>query len=95
MENLLLGVRRPSLVKAFSESSDNILWSITSALSLHALNVFFHFFDIIGETFDRKSVSIAMVSVADKAHSDLQFSLIVINDVVNNLFQSIFGSLDP
>ena len=95
MENLLLGVWRPSFVEAFFKTSNNILWSITSALSLHALNVLFHLFDIIGETFDRKSVSIAMVSVADKAHSDLQLSLIVIDDVVNYLFQSIFGSLDP
>ena len=97
MEDLLGRIWSPGLIKALSHSSDNILRCIASTLCLGiVLNELFHFFNILGKTFDRVSIcAIAVVPVANKADSDPEFAIIISDDVVYDLLQSLLGSIDP
>jgi len=83
------------LVEALSESTDNILGSIASSLGLHILDILFHVINIICESFDGESVSVTVVSVSNKADSNIELSIIVVDNIVNNLFESILCSSNP
>jgi uncharacterized protein YejL (UPF0352 family) len=62
---------------------------------LDVLDVLFHVINIVSKSSNGESISIAVISVANEADSNIELSLIVVNNIVDNLLECILCSSNP
>ena len=95
MEDLFLGVAGPSLIQALPEATNDIFWCVSSPLCLNIGDILFHVVDFVSKTLNGESIIVTMVTVANETDSDFELALVVIDNILHNLFKGVLGSTNP
>ena len=94
VENLFGGTRRPFLIKAFSQSTWNILWEVSSSDGLNTTNESLDTLNVISKILNSESLQVAVITIADEAHSDFE-PIATLYNILDNLLERGLGSFYP
>ncbi len=94
VEHRLKTIFGPAEIQSFVKASLHVLGEVSTSLSWLLLHILLDEVYIFGKVSDVEARMILDVSVGDKAHSDSEPCVLIL-DVVNNLTECLLGALNP